>query len=126
MPLVIAWFVGVAMAIVGAWAWLGMAVEMPQASLQAGEKLACVSYAPFRGTQSPFDPDVPIDPRQIEQDLVQLKTLTNCVRTYSIAHGLDQITEIAKRHGVKVLQGLWLSSLPDLSRKQIETAVALA
>ncbi|HEV7432965.1 MAG TPA: hypothetical protein VGN77_07970, partial [Steroidobacteraceae bacterium] len=47
-------------------------------------------------------------------------------RTYSIDHGLDQIPEAARRHGLKVMQGLWLSSLPDLSRKQIEGAVALA
>src|SRR5262249_27362731 len=36
------------------------------------------------------------------------------------------IPAVARRHGLKVLQGLWLSSLPDLSRKQIEGAVALA
>ena len=41
-------------------------------------------------------------------------------------HGLDQIPEIAGRHGMKVMQGLWLSSLPDLSRHQTETAIALA
>jgi exo-beta-1,3-glucanase (GH17 family) len=126
MPIVGALFAVVAAAIVAAWAWLGAAVGMPPAPFGAGEKLYCVSYAPFRGSQSPFDPDIPIDPRQIEQDLAQLKPFTDCVRTYSTDHGLDQIPEIAKRHGMKVLQGLWLSSLPDLSRKQIETAVALA
>jgi exo-beta-1,3-glucanase (GH17 family) len=43
-----------------------------------------------------------------------------------VDHGLDQIPEIASRHGMKVMLGVWLSSLPDLSRHQIETAVALA
>jgi glucan 1,3-beta-glucosidase len=85
-----------------------------------------VSYAPFRGDQDPFGPDIPIDPRQIEEDLVRLKPLTDCIRTYSIDHGLDQIPEIAARHGMKVMLGLWLSSLPDLSRHQTETAIALA
>jgi glucan 1,3-beta-glucosidase len=99
---------------------------MPQALLAAGEKVPCVSYAPFRGTQDPFGPDVPIDSRQIEEDLAQLKQITDCVRTYSTDHGLDQIPEIAKRHGMKVMQGLWLSSRPDLTRKQIETGIALA
>src|SRR5450755_568493 len=112
--------------IVAAWGWLGTAVEMPASPLGPGEKIQCVSYAPFRGDQNPFGPDVPIDPRQIEEDLIQLKPLTDCVRTYSVDHGLDQIPEIARRHGLKVMQGLWLSSLPDLSRKQIEGAVALA
>ena len=72
------------------------------------------------------DRDPPIAAAQIEDDLAQLAKITDCVRTYSIDHGLDQIPEIASRHGLKVMQGLWLSSRPDLTRKQIETAVALA
>jgi exo-beta-1,3-glucanase (GH17 family) len=115
-----------AAAIVAAWGWLGAAVEMPASPLAAGEKIPCVSYAPFRGDQDPFGPDIPIDPRQIEEDLVHLKPLTDCIRTYSVDHGLDQIPEIAARHGMKVMLGLWLSSLPDLSRHQTETAIALA
>ncbi|HZD27288.1 MAG TPA: beta-(1-6) glucans synthase, partial [Xanthobacteraceae bacterium] len=71
-------------------------------------------------------PEVPVDPRQIDEDLAQLKHITDCVRTYSVDYGLDQIAEIAKRHGIKVLQGLWLSNLPERSRKQVETTIALA
>jgi glucan 1,3-beta-glucosidase len=119
-------FVLVAAAIAATWAWLGRAVDMPASPLAAGEKIQCVSYAPFRAGQDPFGPDVPIDPRQIEDDLTALKPLTDCIRTYSVDHGLDQIPEIAARHGMKVMLGLWLSSLPDLSRHQVETAVALA
>jgi glucan 1,3-beta-glucosidase len=115
-----------AAAIVAVWGWLGAKVEMPQAALVAGEKVPCISYAPFRGAQDPFGPDVPIDPRQIEEDLAQLKQITDCVRTYSTDHGLDQIPEIARRHGIKVMQGLWLSNRPDLTRKQIESGIALA
>jgi exo-beta-1,3-glucanase (GH17 family) len=126
MRLAAALFALAAAAIVAAWAWLGAAVDMPASPLGAGEKLTCISYAPFRGAQDPFGPDLPLDPRQIDEDLAQLKPFTDCVRTYSTDHGLDQIPEIAKRHGIKVLQGLWLSSLPELSRKQIESAVALA
>jgi exo-beta-1,3-glucanase (GH17 family) len=126
MGLAAALLAAVAGVIVAAWAWLGMPVEMPQAPFGPGEKLQCISYAPFRGEQNPFGPDVPIDVRQIEEDLAQLKQVTGCIRTYSIDHGLDQIPEVAQRHGLKVMQGLWLSSLPDLSRKQIEGAVALA
>jgi len=126
MRLATALFALAALAIIAFWAWLGAAVEMRQSPLAAGEKLHCISYAPFRAGQNPFGPDVPIDPRQIEQDLAQLKLITGCVRTYSTDHGLDQIPEIARRHGLKVMQGLWLSSLPDLTRKQIETGIALA
>ena len=55
-----------------------------------------------------------------------LPRLTECVRTYSVNLGLDQITPIAQRHGLKVLQGLWLGRDPEFNRFQIETAVALA
>src|SRR5437588_683840 len=115
-----------AAAVVAAWAWLGASVQMPPSPLASGEKLYCVSYSPFRGSQSPLGPEVPVDPRQIDEDLAQLKHITDCVRTYSVDFGLDQIAEIAKRRGMKVLQGLWLSNRPELSRKQVATVIALA
>lgn len=119
-------FVLVAAAITVAWSWLGAEVEMPQAPLGPGGRLDCVSYAPFRGDQNPLGPGTVVEPRQIDEDLAQLKPLTNCIRTYSVDHGLDKIPEIAKRHGMKVLHGLWLSSLPDLNRRQISTTIELA
>ena len=96
------------------------------APLAAGEKLPCVSYAPFRGEQTPLDLSTRIPAWQIEDDLAQLAAVTECVRTYSVNLGLDQITPIAQRHGLKVLQGLWLGRDPEFNRFQIETAVALA
>ena len=76
--------------------------------------------------QTPLDPATHISAAQIEEDLARLAKMTDCVRTYSTDYGLDQIAGIAARHGLKVLQGLWLSSHPDKNREQIETAVALA
>jgi glucan 1,3-beta-glucosidase len=109
-----------------AWAWLGAPVAMPESPVGRGEKLYCVSYAPFRGNQSPLDPSTQISPAQIADDLERLARITNCVRTYSVDFGLDRVAEIAGRYGLKVIQGLWLSGLPDKNRYQIETAVALA
>jgi exo-beta-1,3-glucanase (GH17 family) len=112
--------------IIAAWAWLGMPVQMPPFPNAAGQKLDCVSYAPFRGDQTPFGPDVPVDPRQIDADLAQLKEITDCVRTYSVDHGVDQIPEIARRNGMKVMQGVWVSNMPEQTAKQVATAVGLA
>src|SRR6185437_1625070 len=67
-----------------------------------------------------------ISAAQIEDDLSRLAKITGCVRTYSTDYGLDQIAPIAARHGLKVIQGLWLSSHADKNHEQIETAVALA
>ena len=44
--------------IAAAWWWLGRPVAMPPSPLARGEKLYCVSYAPFRGTQSPLNPPI--------------------------------------------------------------------
>ena len=99
---------------------------MPQSPLKAGEKLYCLSYAPFRGGQTPLDLATHISAAQIEDDLSQLAKITDCVRTYSVDFGLDQIAGIAARHGLQVIQGLWLSSHAERNSFQIETAVALA
>src|SRR5262245_21700549 len=115
-----------AAAIVAVWWWLGAAVEMPASPLDPGEKLYCVSYAPFRGGQSPLDLSTRIEPWQIDEDLRLLTRQTDCVRTYSVDFGLDRVPDIARRHGLKVMLGLWVSGHHDRVSYQIETGVALA
>jgi glucan 1,3-beta-glucosidase len=126
MPKAVSLFTLVALAIAGVWWWLGAAVPMPPSPLGPGEKLYCVSYAPFRGGQTPLDLSTRIEPWQIEEDLALLARLTDCVRTYSVDFGLDRVPEIARRHGLTVLLGLWVSSHADRTRIQIDTGTALA
>ena len=126
MRLVIALFAVAAAAIGAAWYGLGRPVPMPQSGLAPGGKLYCLSYAPFRGGQTPLDPATAISPAQIDDDLARLSQTTGCVRTYSADFGIERTAELAGRHGLKVLQGLWLSSIPKKNDIQIETAVALA
>ena len=52
--------------------------------------------------------------------------MTDCVRTYSVDFGLDNVPEIAQRYGLKVLLGLWVSSHADRTQYQISNGVALA
>jgi exo-beta-1,3-glucanase (GH17 family) len=99
---------------------------MPYPQAGRAEKLYCVSYAPFRGLQTPLDPSTMIPAAQIDDDLARLSEITDCVRTYSVDFGLDQIAGIASKYGLKVMQGLWLSSHPAKNNYQIETAIALA
>ena len=79
MPLAAVLLAGVVAAIVGAWAWLGAAVEMPQAPFGASGKLHCISYAPFRGSQTPLDTTTHIAASQIDQDFALLASVTRCV-----------------------------------------------
>jgi exo-beta-1,3-glucanase (GH17 family) len=126
MRLPLALFAVLTTVIFAVWWALGAAVQMPPSPLLPGEKLNCISYAPFRPGQSPFDPATRIEPRQIDEDLALLAPVTGCIRTYSTDYSLDQVPEIAKRHGLKVIQGLWLSGEPEKNRYQIQTAIDLA
>jgi exo-beta-1,3-glucanase (GH17 family) len=122
----LALFALTALAVALAWWWLGVPVALPPSPLAPGEKLSCISYAPFRDGQDPLVEGTYVEPAQIDRDLALLSRYTDCVRTYSIANGLDKVPEIAQRHGLKVLHGLWLSSNAQKNREQIATTVALA
>jgi exo-beta-1,3-glucanase (GH17 family) len=126
MRLAIALSAPAAAAIVGAWWWLGAPLAVPASPLGSGEKLYCMSYSPFRGSQTPFDRTLRIDPGQIDDDLARLAPLTDCVRTYSTELGLDQVAGIAERRGLKVIQGIWLGRERARNRAEIEAAVAIA
>lgn len=108
------------------WVWLGRPVPMPHAPLTAGEKLYCLSYAPFRDGQTPFDPAMHIPPEQIDDDLARLSKITGCVRTYSVELGQDQVAALAKKHGMTLFQGIWLGVNAEKNRAEIETAVRIA
>jgi exo-beta-1,3-glucanase (GH17 family) len=115
-----------ALAIVAVWWWLGAGMALPPAPLAAGTKLYCVSYAPFRAGQDPLVEGTRVEPWQIEEDLALLSKYSNCVRTYSIDDGAESVLASARRHGLKVLHGVWLSNQPEKNRRQIEATVALA
>jgi exo-beta-1,3-glucanase (GH17 family) len=122
----LACYAATAVAIGLAWWWLGAPIRLAPSPLAAGGKLACVSYAPFRGDQDPLVEATHVDAAQIDEDLALLSRYTNCIRTYSTENGLDQIPAIAERHGLKVMQGLWLSNKAEKNRRQVDTVVALA
>lgn len=112
--------------IAGLWTYLGRPVGMPPSPLAAGEKLPCVSYAPFRDGQSPFQKGLVISEAQIEEDFAGLAAITGCVRTYSIEMGLDKAPAIARRHGLTMLLGIWLGPDVDRNREELETGIRLA
>jgi glucan 1,3-beta-glucosidase len=112
-------------AIAATWWWLATPISLVRAPIDPNAKLLCVSYAPFRGAQTPLDPTTHIAPEQIAQDLAQLAKISECVRTYSIENGLDQVPALAAKAGLKVIQGIWLGSNRLKNQIQISTAVGL-
>ena len=126
IPAALVHFALTAVAVAAVWWWLGMPVEVPASPLADGGKLYCVSYSPFRGAQDPLIETTRVSAQQIDEDLTLLSRYTDCVRTYSVDMGQDQIAAIAQAHGMKVLQGIWLSHEAARNRQEIATAVALA
>src|SRR5882757_4624110 len=112
--------------IAAVWWWLATPITLPRAPIDPNAKLLCVSYAPFRDTQTPLLPTTHIAPEQIAEDLAQLAKVTDCVRTYSIENGLDQVPALAAKAGLKVIQGIWLGSNRLKNLAQISTALRLA
>jgi exo-beta-1,3-glucanase (GH17 family) len=112
-------------AIAAAWWWLATPVKLARAPIDPSAKLQCVSYAPFRGEQTPLQSTARIPAEQIAQDLAQLAKITDCVRTYSIENGLDQVPALAEKAGLKVIQGIWLGSNRLKNSVQVSTVVGL-
>jgi exo-beta-1,3-glucanase (GH17 family) len=88
------------------WYARGQPVTLPDAGM---EKLPCVSYSPYRlPGQTPFTKGFVVSPAQIDADLALLAQRARCVRTYSVDQGLAAVPALARKHGLRVLLGLWI------------------
>jgi exo-beta-1,3-glucanase (GH17 family) len=117
----------ISLAVIAAvWWWLATPITLARAPIDPAAKLQCVSYTPFRGAQTPLDPSTQVPLEQIEQDLADLAKITDCVRTYSIENGLDQVPGVAAKVGLKVMQGIWLDSNRFKNLQQIAIALRLS
>lgn len=117
---------------------LWKAPNQPQAADvgMASGKFNSLSYAPYRAWQSPQDKTYPT-PAEISQDLALVATHAEGIRTYSSVEGtlpatLDAIRNhtdivgLAKRAGLKVWLGVWLSSNPADNAKEMAAGIAEA
>lgn len=90
-------------------------------------RLQCVSYAPFRKPgESPMNPAAYISPARIDRDLARLSQRFDCVRTYAVGQGLDQVPAMAARHGMQVLMGVWIGPDADANAREIAHAIRVA
>src|SRR3954453_13615752 len=112
-------------AITAVWWWLATPVALAHAPIGPGTKLDCVSYAPFRNHQTPWNSTIVISEAQIAEDLAELATVSQCIRTYSIENGLDKVPELASRVGLKVMLGVWIGRDRAKNAHLADIAVAL-
>ncbi|HWA41593.1 MAG TPA: hypothetical protein VHA10_00160 [Hypericibacter adhaerens] len=107
----------------GFWWHLGQPVVLTDAP---PGKIHCVSYTPFRGSQTPFDRNLHVPAWQIEEDFKILSADVDCVRLYATDQGLDQVLPIAQRYGMKVLIGAWIGRDPEANERQLGDVIRLA
>jgi exo-beta-1,3-glucanase (GH17 family) len=112
--------------IAAAWWWLAIPTNLARAPIDPNAKLQCISYAPFRGSQTSLSAATRVSREQIAEDLTELARISDCIRTYATDLGLDQIPELAAKVGLKVIQGIWLDRDRQKNLTQISTAIRLA
>ena len=112
------------MALGGLWYAIGQPVVLADVA-SATHKLQCVSYSPFGKHQSPFDQPFVLHPEQMDSDLALLASRFACVRTYSMT-GLEAIPELARKHGLKLMLGAWVSSDPLATQTEVLALIKAA
>ncbi|OAN55279.1 cellulose synthase [Paramagnetospirillum marisnigri] len=106
----------------GFWA----AINRPQTGLPWEGNLKSVSFSPSRADDDPtlvrrypfLDEERLPTRAEMDEDLALLAGKVLQVRTYSTLEGLDQVPELAARHGLKALPGAWLDE--RLARNEVE------
>ena len=101
-----------------------LSMVLPDAA-SATHKLQCASYTPFDKDQSPFDQPMQLRPERMEADLALLAERFECLRTYSVT-GLEELPNIARKHGLKLIAGAWVSRSPSDTAVEIAGLVKLA
>ncbi len=67
-----------------------------------------------------------VSSEQINRDLAQLSQITNRVRTYTVARGLDRVPEIARRYGLTVSIGCWISTDLEENAREVDKCIRVA
>jgi len=83
------------------------------------------AFQPFQKGQDAIEGELPSS-AEIDSDLALLEGKTRAVRTYSALGTLATVPGLARRHGINVTQGAWLSGDPDNDERELASAIRLA
>ncbi|WP_425914384.1 beta (1-6) glucans synthase [Pseudomonas sp. GWSMS-1] len=112
------------LALFGLWFGIGQSLELADAATPT-HKLQCASYTPFDKDQSPFDQPIQLRPERMDADLAILAKRFECLRTYSVT-GLEDLPNMARKHGLKLIVGAWVSRNPADTAVEIANLVKVA
>lgn len=105
-----------------AWWWPNRPVPLPN---PYDGVIESVSFAPYRGKQSPLTGNFPSE-ADIAEGLDALIGRVAGVRTYTALEGMQAVPELAKARGLKVFAGAWLGTLPRVNQNEIASLIDLA
>jgi exo-beta-1,3-glucanase (GH17 family) len=88
-------------------------------------KLMSLSFAPFREGFSPLEEVFPL-PQHIDEDLRLLADKTHSIRTYSSLGGMQVTPDLARKHGISMIQGGWLGAGFKDNRLEMEALIQSA
>jgi exo-beta-1,3-glucanase (GH17 family) len=88
-------------------------------------KLMSLSFAPFREGYSPLEEVFPLQ-EHLDEDLKLLADKTESVRTYSSLGGMEPTPDIARKYGLKMIQGGWLGYGYQDNKKEMEALIKSA
>lgn len=113
----------VALVVTAAWWWAGAPREAGPPVVSG--KFNSLSFAPYRDGESPISARFPTA-AEAEADMATVAPITRSIRTYAALEGDWVAAEIAARHGLTVLQGIWLSSDRAANDLEIQRGIDLA
>ncbi|HTH16867.1 MAG TPA: glycosyltransferase [Magnetospirillum sp.] len=104
------------------------ALNRPQSAMPWAGTIKSVSFSPARADDDPtivrklpqLDTTLLPTREEMDEDLAMLAGSVQQVRTYSTLEGLDQVPELAAKHGLKALPGAWVDE--RLARNEVEIA----
>ena len=94
-------------------------LPMPSARLNS------VSLAPYRPGESPLTGTFPTR-AEVDQDLVLIATRAAAIRTYAAIEGDYDLPALARAHGLKMWQGIWLGPDRAANARELAAGIALA
>jgi exo-beta-1,3-glucanase (GH17 family)/cellulose synthase/poly-beta-1,6-N-acetylglucosamine synthase-like glycosyltransferase len=105
--------------------WTG--INKPRYMVESSYPLNSFSLNPYKKNQSPFD-GIPFTREELDSDLKLLSQKTKTIRLYSSLAGLDQVPEIAKKYGMKVIASAFLDGRKENNNneREVEAVIRMA
>jgi exo-beta-1,3-glucanase (GH17 family)/cellulose synthase/poly-beta-1,6-N-acetylglucosamine synthase-like glycosyltransferase len=113
--------VTVAILTVCVWAFM----NQPEQEPAWPKRIQGFSFQPMHAGEDPVKKQYP-STAEIDADLALLSGKTNAVRTYSVESTLAKVPELAKRHGINVALGGWISKDMQRNETEIKTLIETA